>query len=263
MLNLNNVICYVWTQVTDANEDQLPEPEIESDQTKLVLELQKENRELRIQLTQHQQKMLTLEAQSLASHSSPTLPSAERLSTPTSAQPVEKRRSRSSFLAGTCFTPETKKKGAELAIKTLQRTVKTLEAEIERMKKDHKLQLKQKDDIIRELSQNGVRQTLTAGETGKGVVTRASLRPKEQNNSEIKSPSQRFRSPAPTAKKRTFWDITTNNSPSVTTLNGRKTRSHVLAEPTAPPPSMLLQVLSYSVSYTDDFIRIILINTRV
>ncbi|KAH1202024.1 Kinesin-like protein KIN-8A [Glycine max] len=192
----------IRAKVSDANEDQLPVPEIETDQAKLVLELQKENRELRIQLAQHQQKLLTLQAQSLASHSSPTPPpSAGPLSTPlTSAQPIEKRRTRSSFLAGTCFTPETKQKGAELTIKTLQRTVKTLEAEIEKMRKDHSLQLKQKDDLIRELSQK-----------------------------------------APTAKKRSFWDITTTNSPSVTTVNGRKTRSHVLAEPAAPPPSMLLQ----------------------
>ena len=234
----------MWTQVSDANEDQLPVPEIETDQAKLVLELQKENRELRIQLAQHQQKLLTLQAQSLASHSSPTPPpSAGPLSTPpTSAQPIEKRRTRSSFLAGTCFTPEAKKKGAELAIKTLQQTVKTLEAEIEKMRKDHSLQLKQKDDLIRELSQKGGKQALATGELGKGVVTRSSLRPKEPNNSEMKSPSQRFRSPAPTAKKRSFWDITTTNSPSVTTVNGRKTRSHVLAEPAAPPPSMLLQV---------------------
>ncbi|TKY54958.1 Kinesin protein KIF19 [Spatholobus suberectus] len=244
----------IRAKVSDANEDQLPVPETETDQAKLVLELQKENRELRIQLAQHQQKLLTLQAQSLASHSSPTPPSAEPLSTtPTSAQPNEKRRTRSSFLAGTCFTPETKKKvgtcftpetkkkGAELAIKTLQRTVKALEAEIEKMKKDHGLQLKQKDDLIRELSQKVGKQALTTGEVGKRMVTRASLHPKEPNNSEMKSPSQRFRSPAPTAKKRSFWDITTTNSPSVTTLNGRKTRSHVLAEPTAPPPSMLLQ----------------------
>lgn len=235
------------TQVSDANEEQLPVPHTETDQAKLVLELQKENRELRIQLAQHQQKLLTLQTQSLASHSSPTPPpSAGPLSTPpTSAQPTEKRRTRSSFLAGTCFTPETKKKGGELAIKTLQRTVKELEAEIEKMKKDHGLQLKHKDDLIRELSQNGGKQASTTGEVGKGgVVTRSSLKPKEPNRSEMKSPSQRFKSPAPTAKKRSFWDITTTNSPSVTTLNGRKTRSHVLAEPTAPPPSMLLQVQS-------------------
>ncbi|XP_020225594.1 kinesin-like protein KIN-8A [Cajanus cajan] len=233
----------IRAKVSDANEDQLPVPETETDQAKLVLELQKENRELRIQLAQHQQKLLTLQAQSIASHPSSTPPSAggPLSSPPTSAQPIEKRRTRSSFLAGTCFTPETKKKGADLAIKTLQRTVKTLEAEMDRMKKDHSLQLKQKDDLIRELSQKGGKQTIATGEVGKGVTTRASRQPKEQNNSEMKSPSQRFRSPAPTAKKRSFWDITTTNSPSVTTLNGRKTRSHVLAEPTVPPPSMLLQ----------------------
>ncbi|XP_061365213.1 kinesin-like protein KIN-8A [Gastrolobium bilobum] len=231
-------------KASDANEDLLPVPETETDQAKLVLELQKENRELRIQLARQQQKLLTLQAQSLGAHSSPTPPSAASLSTPpTSAQPSEKRRTRSSFLAGTCFTPETKKKGAEVAVRTLQRTVKALEAEIERMKKDHSLQLKQKDDLIREFSQKGLKQALTtAGEVGKRVVTRASVQAKEPNNGELKSPNHRFRSPAPTAKKRSFWDITTTNSPSVTTLNGRKTRSHVLSEPTAPPPpSMLLQ----------------------
>ena len=237
----------MWIQVSDANEDPLPVPETETDQAKLVLELQKENRELRMQLARQQQKLLTLQAQSLAAHSSPTPPSATALSTPpTSVQPIEKRRTRSSFLAGTCFTPESnKKKGAELAVRTLNRTVKALEAEIERMKKDHSLQLKQKDDLILELSQKGGNQVAAAAveEVGKRVVTRASLRPKEPNNGELKSPSHRFRSPAPTAKKRSFWDITTTNSPSVATLNGRKTRSHVIPEPTtAPPPSMLLQV---------------------
>jgi kinesin family protein 18/19 len=233
----------VWIQVSDINEDELPMPETETDQAKLVHELQKENREIRMQLARQQQKLLTLEAQSLASHSSSTPPPATLSTTPTSAQPSEKRRTRSSFLAGTCFTPETKKKGAELAVRTLQRTVKALEAEIERMKKDHSLQLKQKDDVIRELTQKCGKQALTNGEVGKRVVTgAASLQEKEPKNGELKS-HHRLRSPAPTAKKRSFWDITTNSSPSVTTLNGRKTRSHVLSELTAPPPpSMLLQV---------------------
>ncbi|GAU19026.1 hypothetical protein TSUD_193640 [Trifolium subterraneum] len=230
-------------KVSDTNEDQLPMPETESDQAKLVLELQKENREIRMQLARQQQKLLTLEAQSLASHSSTTPPpsTANLSTTPTSAQPSERRRTRSSFLAGTCFTPETKKKGAELAVRTLQRTVKALEAEIERMKKDHNLQLKQKDDVIRELTRKCGKQALTNGEVGKRVVTgAASLQEKEPKDGELKS-HHRLRSPAPTAKKRSFWDITTNSSPSVTTLNGRKTRSHVLSEHTAPPPSMLLQ----------------------
>ena len=64
---------------------------------------------------------------------------------------------------------------------------------------------------------------------------------KDPNIGELKSPSHRFRSPVSTAKKRSFWDITAANSPSVTTLNGRKTRSHVISELTGHP-SMLLQV---------------------
>ncbi|KAE9601878.1 hypothetical protein Lal_00040815 [Lupinus albus] len=219
-------------KVSDANEDVLPIPETDRDQAKLVLELQKENRELRMQLAKQQQKLLTLEAQSLAEYSSLTPPSATSLSTP----PTEKRRN-------SCITPESNKKGAEVVVRTLQRTVKALEEEIERMKKDHSLQLKQKDDLISELSQKGGKKAV--GEVGKRLVTRASLRPKEPNNGELKSPSNRFRSPlVPTAKKRSYWDITTTNSPSVTTSNGRKTRSHVISEPTtAPPPrsSMLLQ----------------------
>ncbi|CAL0301818.1 unnamed protein product [Lupinus luteus] len=202
-------------KVSDANEDLLPVPEIETDQAKLILELEKENHNLRIQLAKQQQKLLTLEAQSLAAHSSPTPHSATSLSTPpTSAQPIDKRRTRSSFLAGTFFTPESNKKGAELA-----------------------------DDLIHKLSQKSGKQAVD--EVGKRVVTRGSLRPKETNNGELKSPCYRFRSlVASTVKKRSFWDITTTNSPSVATLNGRKTRSHAISEPTtAPPPrsSMLLQ----------------------
>ncbi|KAI4344033.1 hypothetical protein L6164_011310 [Bauhinia variegata] len=235
----------IRTKACDANEDPLPVPETETDQAKLVLELQKENRELRVQLARQQQKLLTLQAQSLAANSSPTPPSATSLLTPpTSEQPNEKRKTRPpSFLVGTCFTPESKKKGAELAVRTLQQTVKALEAEIERMKKDHILQLKQKDDIIRKLSQKGGKKAVAEEGVAKKVVTRSSLRPKKYTNTdELKSPSHRFRSPATTAKKRSFWDITTANSPSVTTLNGRKTRSHVISEATAAvPPSMLLQ----------------------
>jgi kinesin family protein 18/19 len=166
-------------------------------------------------------------------------------------------------LAGNCFTPESKRKGADEGVRELRQTVKALEAEIERMKKDHTSQLKQKDDIIRDLSRKSDKTPVMGREGTKRVVTRASLRPKEPSMGELKSPSHvtraslrpkepsmgelkspshRFRSPIPTAKKRSFWDITTANSPSVTTQNGRKTRSHVIREPLAVP-SMLLQVI--------------------
>ncbi|KAL9314353.1 hypothetical protein ACSQ67_019805 [Phaseolus vulgaris] len=139
-----------------ANEDALPVPETGTNQVKLVLELQKENRELRMQLAQQHQKLVTLQAQSLAP---PTPPSATSLlsTPPTSAPPNQKQRTRSSFFAATHFTPETKNKGDEVAvrIRTLQQRVKALETELHRVKKDHSLQLKQKDDVIRELSKKG------------------------------------------------------------------------------------------------------------
>ncbi|XP_059644079.1 kinesin-like protein KIN-8A [Cornus florida] len=225
----------------DANEEVLQLPQSETDQAKLLLELQKENRELRVQLARQQQKLLTVQAQSLAANSSQT-PSVNPLSTPpqSSAQPSEKRKPRSTFLAGNCFTPESKKKVAEETVKELRHTVKALEAEVERMKKDHALKIKQKDDFIRELSREGAKLAGVWGVGLKGVVTRARVRPKDKIEGELKSPSHRFQSPAPTAKKRSFWDITTANSPSAATLNGRKTRSHVTSEPVAAP-SMLLQ----------------------
>lgn len=123
--------------------------------------------------------------------------------------------------------------------------MKTLEAEIERMKKEHGSQIKKKDERIYELSRKSVKTLGRDSKEGtKRVVTRASLRPKESNIGELKSPSHRFKSPAPTTKKRSFWDITTVNSPSMATLtNGRKTRGCVIAEP-AVAPSMLLQVFA-------------------
>ncbi|GFZ12201.1 ATP binding microtubule motor family protein [Actinidia rufa] len=235
----------IRTKACEANEEALQVPESEADQAKLLLELQKENRELRVQLARQQQKLLTIQAQSFVANSSPAPSSVTSYLSPppSSTQPNEKRKPRPAFLAGSCFTPESKKKGAEETVKDLQKTVKAMEAEMERMRKDHALQIKQKDDFIRDLSRKGAKLATGVGEerAKKRVVTRASLRPKEQSEGELKSPCHRFLSPAPTAKKRSFWDITTANSPSVVTLNGRKTRSHVTNEPVAAP-SMLLQV---------------------
>lgn len=221
-------------------------PESGTDQAKLLLELQKENRDLRVQLARQQQKLLTVQAQSLAANSSPTPSSISSLLSPppSSAQPNEKRKPRSTFMGGNCFTPESKKRGAEETVKELRNTVKALQMEIERMRKDHSLQIKQKDDFIRDISRKGAKSAGVGGSGAEGlkrVVTRASLRPKEKKEGELKSPNHRFLSPAPTAKKRSFWDITTANSPSLLTLNGRKTRSHVVNDPPAAP-SMLLQV---------------------
>ncbi|CAK7323150.1 unnamed protein product [Dovyalis caffra] len=224
-------------------QEEIQLPECETDQAKLLIEVQKENRELRVQLVQQQQKLLSLQAQLLAANSSPTPPSITSLQTPLStARQNEKRKARPSFLSGNCFTPESRKKGAEEAVRELRQTVEALEAEIEKLKKDHATQLKLKDDRIREFSRKSEKPSAGATMQGaKRVVTRASLRPKETNIGELKSPSHRFKSPVPSVKKRSFWDITTATSPSVATLNGRKTRSHVIADNTAAAPSMLLQ----------------------
>nr|GMD47216.1 kinesin-like protein KIN-8A isoform X2 [Ipomoea batatas] len=50
--------------------------------------------------------------------------------------------------------------------------------------------------------------------------------------------------------KRSFWDITRANSPSLVTLNGRKTRSHVNSKRTTAP-SKLLQDRSQNISLSD------------
>ncbi|XP_062214513.1 kinesin-like protein KIN-8A [Phragmites australis] len=229
--------------LTAANEEVLNVPDSETDQAKLVLELQKENSVLREQLVRQQQKLLTVQAHSLAPNISPQQSPAPspHVTTPCSTQRKVKR----SILAGNCFTPDSKRPAADNAqVRELQRKVKTLEAEIEKMKKEHILQLKQKDEFIRDLINRKASNSCEAAASAeRRIVTRASLRKAQRDASavgELKSPSHRFTSPTPTAKKRTFWDIG-GNSPSVLATNGRKTRSHVAAGTPKKAPSMLLQ----------------------
>ncbi|XP_078429160.1 ATP binding microtubule motor family protein [Wolffia australiana] len=151
--------------------------ETEMDQAKLVLELQKENNDLRQQLAK------------------------------------EKQREKRSLVAGCLCTPESKKR----AVEELQQRVRTLEAEVERLRK-----MKQKDELT----------------SARRVVTRASLRKVERPvAAELKSPSHRFVSPS--VKKRSFWDIAAAGSPSVVSVNARKTKAHVGA--VEATPSLLLQ----------------------
>ncbi|KAL2935454.1 Kinesin-like protein KIN-8A [Bienertia sinuspersici] len=222
----------------ETNEELVQETESDADQAKLLLEVQKENRELRVQLARQQQKLLSLQAQSLAANTSPTPASVTSILTPPSSN---KQRPKTPLRA----TPEpNKRRGTEETVRELQMVVKTLEGEIERVKKDHALQLKKKDEKIRELTDKLSKGVRSRDEGLKSIVTRSNIRNKDANTGDIKTPGHRFLSPAPAAKKRSFWDITTANSPSVTTLNGRKTRSHVNDEPAAaaPAPSMLLQL---------------------
>jgi kinesin family member 18/19 len=117
------------------NEEVLDQPDSE---TMLVLELQKENRVLREQLAKQQQKLLTAEAQLLASKTSPQRSPAppSHVSTPGSTQ----RKIRRSILAaggGNYFsTLDSKRHAADNAqVRELQRKASTLESEIEKMKR--------------------------------------------------------------------------------------------------------------------------------
>lgn len=210
-----------------------------------------------MQLSRQQQNISTIQAQNMAV--APSFPATSTVSSAASplhsAQQPEKKRPKSSLLVGNCFdTPETKKKASENEVKALQLKIKTLQEELDNLNKDHALQIKQKDDIIRELLEKNTKAgkgpaTTTTTTATKRIVTRASLKPNNRQEErpkigpkasstagELKSPSHRFKSPAPTARKRSFWDITSANSPSVSNLHSRKTRSLIQA------PSMLLQV---------------------
>jgi kinesin family member 18/19 len=128
------------------NEEVLDQPDSES---MLVLELQKENRVLREQLAKQQHKLLTAKAQLLTSKTSPQRSPAppSHVSTPGSTQ----RKTRRSILAGGggnyFSTLDSKRHAADNAqVRELQRKVSTLEPEIKKMKKEHLLQLKRKDD---------------------------------------------------------------------------------------------------------------------
>ncbi|KAJ4768680.1 Kinesin-like protein [Rhynchospora pubera] len=236
----------IKTKPSNLNGDPFKVPETETDQSKLVLQLQKENSELRQQLMQCQQRLLATQAQSLACNSTSTpAPSPILSSQCASAQKTK----RNILLSGTCFTtPDTKRKplGDEnpQLVKELKKKVKDLEAELEKQRKEHLMQLKHKDEFIRGLiAKKGVSEKCMGGGERR-VLTRASLRKKVEEVGELKSPvrSHRFVSPIQQQanKKRSFWDIANGNSPSILAINGRKTRSHVTAEvPSAP--SMLLQ----------------------
>ncbi|XP_051224842.1 kinesin-like protein KIN-8A [Lolium perenne] len=228
--------------VTAGNEDIFKASDSDTEQAKLVLELQKENSELRQQVVKQQQKLLTVQAQSLAPNTTPQQSAAPspHVSTPCSTQ----RKAKRSILDGSCFsTPNAKRPADNAQVRDLQRKVKTLEAEIEKMKKEHYLQLKQKDEFIRGLINRKNPNDPEAATAERRVITRASIRKAHKDAAaagELKSPSHRFTSPTPTAKKRTFWDFG-GDSPSVLAVNGRKTRSHVAAETPPRAPSMLLQ----------------------
>eukprot|EP01018_Ginkgo_biloba_P007825 Gb_08284 [translate_table: standard] len=170
----------IRTKACTANEDfQLPESQ--SEQTKLLLEVQKENQQLRMQIARYQQKMLSVQNQSLTS--SPALSSSSSLLLPpsplTPSANAGQMLDRHHTKAVQCFTPEPTPrqelyfqeagKAAEETIQDLKRKIRALEMEAERtnkeffmrekrlkasitdLKREHNVQLRHKDDFIRKL----------------------------------------------------------------------------------------------------------------
>ncbi|KAK8928721.1 125 kDa kinesin-related protein [Platanthera zijinensis] len=191
----------------------------ETGQAKLLLVLQKENSE----------KLLNLQAQALSSQSPQQLPPPPAHSSPLISTPNSTNRNpkRSILGGGNCFgTPDSAKRANERVTQELQKRVKELEFENKRLRKEHGVQLKQKDDFIREIISKGAQKPIDR--EGMNLC-----------NDDFKSSRRKFASPQPTAKKRSFWDISAANSPAAGITNGRKTRSHV-APQSPPPPSMIL-----------------------
>ncbi|KAL0925606.1 hypothetical protein M5K25_003966 [Dendrobium thyrsiflorum] len=221
----------IRNKACSVNEEAVQIPEFETEQTKLLLELQKQNSELRQQAVRLQEKLFNAQAHAIVSNSpqQPPTTSSPLISTP---QSTNRKHKRSILGGGNCFsTPDSMKTRTanERITQDLQKRVMELETEIERLKKEHVVQLKQKDDFIR-----GLIAKQGEGKCKSRVGKRGSLLKED-----LKSPGHRFTSPQPIAKKRSFWDISATNSPSAIAANGRKTRSHV-APQSPSAPSMLL-----------------------
>lgn len=163
------------TKACVANEEfELPESQIE--QAKLLLEVQKENQHLRMQLARLQQKLLAVQSQALTSSPSPVPPSPL---TPSKFIQMSDRHQPKNLQCHTIEpTPRHELlindhgKTAEETIQELRRTIQGLQEEADRVKVEssmkekqltnslvalsleHNVQLKHKDDFIRKLCQH-------------------------------------------------------------------------------------------------------------
>ncbi|KAL4559377.1 hypothetical protein LXL04_031515 [Taraxacum kok-saghyz] len=93
----------ICTKACEANEEITDIPNSEIDQAKLLLELQKDNRDLRAQLARQQQKLLMVQAQSLVAVSPTPSTISSILTTPPTSCRLQQRRTRPSFLPTKLF----------------------------------------------------------------------------------------------------------------------------------------------------------------
>lgn len=173
----------IRTKACVANEE-FQVPESESEQVKLLHEVQKENQKLRMQIAQYQQKLLAVQSQSISS--SPAMPCSSLLltgspSTPPAAetQMTDGHHSKKNQ----CFTSEPMSRRVSLTdgskhpeeiIRELKRKIRTMEMDTENLnkefsvkekklkaslmdlKREHSVQLKHKEDFIRKLCQKSL-----------------------------------------------------------------------------------------------------------
>ncbi|XP_057824861.2 kinesin-like protein KIN-8A isoform X2 [Cryptomeria japonica] len=220
----------IRTKASVAHEE-FQHPETQTEQLKLLLEVQKENQQLRTQIARYQQKILTLQSQCVTS--SPALSSCSIVpSSPLTPAAIETQMTdRYYSKINQCSTPEPTPrrlsyhdggKAAEEVIKDLKRKIRTLEvdnqnlnkeyaikekklkAEITDLKREHSLQLKQKDDFIRKLCQkSSFNQSTQKSSPQEKEETLSFTQPNDKNNalkstilissSSAKLPSERLR----------------------------------------------------------------------
>lgn len=172
----------IRTKACNANEE-FQVPESESEQVKLLHEVQKENQKLRMQIAQYQQKLLAVQSQSISS--SPVMPSSSLLPGSPSTPSVAETQMTDGFHSKKiqCFTSEPTPrrisftdggKHPEEIIKELKRKIRTMEMDTENLnkeftvrekklkaslmdlKREHFVQLRHKEDFIRKLCQKSL-----------------------------------------------------------------------------------------------------------
>nr|AMS24230.1 kinesin 8-IIa protein [Marsilea vestita] len=148
----------IRTKGCDANEE-IQIPESEKDQAKLLLEVQKENQQLRMQLARMQQKLLSVESNAMmTARQSPAMtPPPSSASGFVCRTPLSESRTAARHEECRAVEEALRKKIQimEKERETARREVAALEAQlsatVSNLKREHNLELHRKDDFIRTL----------------------------------------------------------------------------------------------------------------
>ena len=133
-------------------------PELESDQAKLLLEVQKENQQLRMQLARMQQKLLSMESSAImVARQSPALTPTHQHATAMCRTPVSETKMAVRHEECRAVEEALRKKmqvlekERENALRDLAAREAQLASSMATLQRDHSLQIRHKDDFIRTL----------------------------------------------------------------------------------------------------------------